>query len=88
MQQMPQQSQQAFDLNNMFGIQDLQWDSSLLLPVSTRETLTDTTSDPCDRDSTDSATLSFLEDSFTPGSALVSCEYPSASRSRILNAIP
>lgn len=34
MQQVPPQQPQAFDLNNMFGIQDLQWDSSLLLPVS------------------------------------------------------
>lgn len=37
MQHMPQQAPQAFDLNNMFGIQDLQWDSSLLLPVRQRE---------------------------------------------------
>ena len=87
MQQMPQQPQQAFDLNNMFGIQDLQWDSSLLLPVSIRETITDTTTDSCFRDSTASVTSSFLGGSFTPGSALVSCESSSACRSRILNAI-
>jgi hypothetical protein len=36
LQQMPPHQPQAFDLNNMFGIQDLQWDSSLLLPVSLR----------------------------------------------------
>ncbi|KAJ9092646.1 hypothetical protein QFC21_006710 [Naganishia friedmannii] len=32
MQQMQQTQQQQYDLNNMFGIQDLHWDSSLLLP--------------------------------------------------------
>lgn len=43
MQQLQQTQQQQYDLNNMFGIQDLHWDSSLLLPVSNSLLLEDTT---------------------------------------------
>lgn len=76
LQQMPPQQPQAFDLNNMFGIQDLQWDSSLLLPVS-QETCSfpaDADPSPVCRGSTDSVTSSYQVASFTRGLVLGLCE--------------
>jgi hypothetical protein len=87
LQHMPQQPPQAFDLNNMFGIQDLQWDSSLLLPVCRSKPRCSMT-DMCSRDSTALATSSFPEDSFIRDSALVSCKHMCVRRFALLIFFP